>query len=558
LGILHNWVFKLSEKSTIEFKNTFNQLGSNQSILRTGQSFEEGFDVKNYAFRYLERSIYTGQIRGVHQFNKNTTKLNYTAAYSMAQSAEPDYRRIRTVRDIAAKGTNTPYEVVIAPSASVLDAGRFYSDLNETILAAAANFEHKFASFSKTEIAKKEGVKLKLGFYYEQKERDFSARWMSYKKSKTSQFDASLLSKPLDQIFASTNINSTTGFKLDEGTNSSDAYTASNQLMAFYAGTRFRLGSKLDLSGGVRAEYNRMKLSSFINALRVEVDNPILSVLPSVNVAYRFSEDTSLIRAAYSRTLNRPEFRELAPFGYYDFTRNTVLYGNDSLKNAAIDNLDLRYELYPTKEELISFGVFYKRFTNPIEMFFVPGSGSGGTRNFTFKNANFATSYGAEIEMKKSLSKFTSSKIINNTSAVVNASYIISKVELGPDAVGQNPNRPMMGQSPYIVNAGLYYDNEKSKMQVSILYNIIGKRIFAVGTFGTPDIYEMPRNLLDVAVSKTFGKYTNVKLSVQDIFNQPVLLKQDSNLDNKVNEQDEEIQSFRRGQYINLGVTFKF
>ena len=106
----------------------------------------------------------------------------------------------------------------------------------------------------------------------------------------------------------------------------------------------------------------------------MEVDNPVLSILPSVNVAYRFSEDTSLIRAAYSRTLNRPEFRELAPFGYYDFTRNTVLYGNDSLKNASIDNVDLRYELYPTKEELISFGVFYKRFTNPIEMFFVPGS----------------------------------------------------------------------------------------------------------------------------------------------------------------------------------------
>ena len=79
-----------------------------------------------------------------------------------------------------------------------------------------------------------------------------------------------------------------------------------------------------------------------------------------------------------------------------------------------------------------------------------------------------------------------------------------------------------------------------------------------MGTYGTPDIYEMPRNLLDIAVSKTFGKYTNVKLSVQDIFNQPVLLKQDSNLDNKVNDKDEEIQSFRRGQYINLGVTFKF
>ena len=143
-------------------------------------------------------------------------------------------------------------------------------------------------------------------------------------------------------------------------------------------------------------------------------------------------------------------------------------------------------------------------------------------------------------------------------SAVVNASYIISKVELGANAVGQNPNRPMMGQSPYIINAGIYYDNDKQKMQVSILYNVIGKRIFAVGTFGTPDIYEMPRNLLDISIAKSIGKHTNIKLSVQDIFNQPVLLKQDSNLDNKVNENDEEIQSFRRGQYINLGVTFKF
>ncbi len=143
-------------------------------------------------------------------------------------------------------------------------------------------------------------------------------------------------------------------------------------------------------------------------------------------------------------------------------------------------------------------------------------------------------------------------------SAVLNASYIVSKVELGPDAVGQNPNRPMMGQSPYIINAGVYYDNDKQKMQVSILYNVIGKRIFAVGTFGTPDIYEMPRNLLDISIAKSFGKHTNVKLSVQDIFNQPVLLKQDSNLDAKINEKDEEIQSFRRGQYINLGVTFKF
>ena len=558
LGVLHNWNFKLSETSTIEFKNTFNQLGSNQAILRTGQSFEEGFDVKNYAYRYLERSIYTGQLRGIHQFKNKLTKLNWTTAYSLANSAEPDYRRIRTIRDIAAQGTNTPYELVIAPSASVLDAGRFYSTLSENIIAAAANFEHKFSSFSKTEIAKKEGVKLKLGFYYEQKERDFAARWMSYKKSKTSQFDATLLSKPLDEIFAAQNINATAGFKLDEGTNSSDAYTASNQLMAFYGGTRFRLGSKLDLSGGARAEYNRMKLNSFINANAVEVDNPVLSILPSVNVAYRFSEDTSLIRAAYSRTLNRPEFRELAPFGYYDFTRNTVLYGNDSLKNASIDNVDLRYELYPTKEELISFGVFYKRFTNPIEMFFVPGSGSGGTRNFTFKNADLATSYGAELEVKKSLKKFTKSKLINDMSAVVNASYIISKVELGANAVGQNPNRPMMGQSPYIINAGIYYDNDKQKMQVSILYNVIGKRIFAVGTFGTPDIYEMPRNLLDISIAKSIGKHTNIKLSVQDIFNQPVLLKQDSNLDNKVNENDEEIQSFRRGQYINLGVTFKF
>ena len=316
--------------------------------------------------------------------------------------------------------------------------------------------------------------------------------------------------------------------------------------------------SSTTISTGLRAEHNTQVLNSAtFGGRRVRVDDPVLSILPSINASYKISEK-SQVRIAWASTVNRPEFRELAPFAFYDFSFNNVLSGNDSLNVATIQNVDARYEFYPSAAEVVSLGIFYKHFSDPIEMFFLPGAGSGGTRNFSFGNATYAQSIGAEVELRRQLSGLFTEGYLSRVGVMLNAAYIITEVELGGDARGQARQRPLMGQSPYVVNAGLYYQDTEHRLQYSILYNVIAQRLFAVGTFGTPDIYEMPRNVIDLTVTKGIGKRFELKVSAQDLLNQRVLLVQDSNESGNIDGRDEEIMSFRRGSYFSAGIGVRF
>lgn len=548
-GIMNNWSFRFSDNHKIEFRNLFSQTGTNQTTLRSGYNLEEGANVKNYSFYYQQRSVYSGQLSGMHEFSHGNTKFDWTAGYALTRTSEPDFRRIRTktssIEDF------DKYYVIIAPNASTLDAGRFYSDLNEDILTAAVNAEQSF----KLKLFPS-AVKLRSGFYAEEKSRDFNARWLSYKRFLSSQFNNALLELPIDQVFAPENI-SETGFKLEEGTNPYDNYTASNQLMAAYLGLVVPVTDKIQLSGGARLEKNRQQLSSArYTGEPVKVDNDLIHLMPSANISYQLHEKWFL-RAGYARTINRPEFRELAPFSYYDFNFNNVIYGNDSLLTPTIHNFDYRVEWYPGQGEVISLGIFYKNFKLPVERFFVPGTGSGGTRNFTFYNADQSVSSGAELELKKSLEAIFKSGFLNKLSLYMNAALIKSKVSLGSKAVGQQSERPMMGQSPFIVNAGLYYHHKESKLQASLIYNVIGKRIYAVGTYGTPDIYELPRHLLDFTLIKGIGKNIELKAGIQDILSQHLILRQDSDENGKVNQKDELILDRKPGRYITIGFNVK-
>lgn len=545
VSAMSNFSLLAGSRTKLEFRNLFTQQGIDQTTLRTGYNFEEQFEVRNYAFRYQQRTIYSGQLHGEHELRPDVSNLSWTAGYGRTWSQEPDFRRLRTVRDINTTDANTPFQTIIPPGATTLDAGRFFSEMNESVMTGKVDYTQSFAGERNT-------FKLRAGLFTEIKDRTFSARWMSFRASNSSQLDQSLLFAPLDEVFSDPNINNTNGFKLEEGTNPSDRYTASNALFAGYVGGTMNLSSVTVISAGVRAEHNTQQLNSAtFGGRRVNVDNPILSILPSINVSHQVKE-RSQVRLAWATTVNRPEFRELAPFAFYDFSFNNVLSGNDSLKIATIQNIDARYEFYPSAAEVVSFGVFFKQFTNPIEMFFLPGAGSGGTRNFSFGNAQSATSVGAELEVKRQLSGLFTSGYLSRVGFMFNAAYIVTEVDLG-DVAGQAQRRPLMGQSPYIVNAGLYYQDTERKLQYNILYNVIGPRLFAVGTFGTPDIYEMPRNVVDLTLTKGLGKRFDVKLSAQDILNQRTLLIQDSNESGGIDDRDEEIMSFRRGSYFSIG-----
>lgn len=546
VGILNNWFLKFNSNNSIEFKNMFNQLGEDETIIRNGISLYQRPEdsLRNYSFKYSSRSLYSGQLSGNHEFNKDKTSFHWVAGLSYINRNIPDLRRVRTYKKI---GTNDPYKVIIPPTATTFDASRFFSYLKEFTTMTSGDLEHKFFGEEK-----ENGVTLKVGYYVEHKSRNFNARWMSY-KSKNNQVADSLSSLPIDQVFDPQNMDPKNGFFLTEGTNPSDMYDAQNILTAGYTSLLVPV-KKFTFVTGIRTEYNIQRLQSATYTAPVNVDNPILSVLPFLNVSYNFSPKT-LVRVGYSKTINRAEFREIAPFLFYDFDFNFDVVGNPDLKIATIHNVDLRWEVYPSPGETFSIGAFYKKFFNPIESYIRQGADNP---IYTYNNAVFAENYGLEIDMRKSLASLSQNKLIRNLSLVLNGAIIKSTVDLGGAVTSQSKTRALQGQSPYIINGGVYYNNDEKGLMINLLYNVFGKRIFIVGDRVNPTVYEMPRHALDITVTKKISDKWEARFGVQDLLNYRTRLLQDSNQDSKVTTVDEPILSFRRGTYITAGINFKF
>jgi outer membrane receptor protein involved in Fe transport len=185
---------------------------------------------------------------------------------------------------------------------------------------------------------------------------------------------------------------------------------------------------KFHLSTGVRLEFNRQQLQSRNNAgVALNVDNPILVPMPFANLSYDLS-DRSLIRLAYSRTVNRPEFRELAPFLYYDFVNEANVTGNPNLATARSHIWICVTNFNPRPGETISLAGFYKNFDSPIENYVAQAS--DGNQLFSFANADLANNVGLEVEVRKSLSDIAATSFLKNLSLVANGSLIYSRVNL--------------------------------------------------------------------------------------------------------------------------------
>jgi outer membrane receptor protein involved in Fe transport len=230
------------------------------------------------------------------------------------------------------------------------------------------------------------------------------------------------------------------------------------------------------------------------------------------------------------------------------------------LKVCTIDNYDLRYEFYPSSEEMITIGAFYKHMLNPIQRVVV--NGSIDSRAFSFNNAKEAYVAGIELDVRKSLGFINRSSFFKDLDLVANASYIQSQVTNGA-VINQAAKTPLQGQSPYVINAGFYYQSDSTGWQASILYNVFGPRIFLYGTNNYPSYIEMPRNSLDVTVSKKISKRTSLTVGVQNLLNQAATIIQDTNADGKYerpsknNEDggtDKLIMSYKQGTYFTLGV----
>lgn len=553
LNVMHNWSIELNDRNRIDFKNLFVQLGENETTIRQGQDFlQRPNDLfRNYAYHYLGRSIYSGQLIGTHELGDETMTLTWRVGGNVISRDEPDYRRFRTFTPIATSESNQ-FQMLLPPSGNLFETGRFWSDLRDKSASHALSVEKR--------LGQGEGKRvpfIKAGYYAEYRTRTFNARYMNYLYPGFSDpsIGDELTRLPLSDIFSPSNIRAQNGFVIEEGTTPQDSYDGANKLGAAYVNAQIPAGKLLDLTAGFRAEYNVQTLSAITNSGPVDVNNAVFAALPSANVAINISE-RSLIRTAYGRTVNRPEFRELAPFLYYQFEYESGLIGKPDLKTAYIDNVDLRWEMYPNPGEMISVGGFYKRFTNPIETYLQITT---ETPQLLFGNAVAANSYGAEIEFKKSLSSLGLAKLFRNTTINLNAAWIHSQVDIGTAATNQIQERPLQGQSPYIVNFGVYYNDEQAGYTINAAYNVFGPRIFSVGDKLFPSWWEMPRHSLDFQVTKTFldGKF-ETKLNIQNALNTAYRIYQDNNNDNLVGEHEAVIQRYKVGSQFSLGFNWKF
>jgi TonB-dependent receptor len=465
LGALANLSFKLNSRSTLNWKNILSINSDDRVIRRTGfqdASGDPNFLTRQDARWFTSNTIYSSQLIGDHILSKSNLRLNWQGSYAKVKRSIPNLRQ-----SIYFGYNETPaFEANVASGRNSLVAENggtmFYSTTNENIMSGKIDITQPFSLFSNRQ------NQLKVGFYYQNRTRNFDARLLGFGILNSTGFDRSLLKLPAERIFTAENMgklsNGKEGFSLLELNRPSFVYDASSILSAGYAMLDQRFGRKLRAVWGVRLENFNQRLNSVDEFnVPVVINTAKLDPLPSVNLIYSLNAKQN-IRASFYRTVNRPEFRELAPFIFFDFVTRYTVEGLDTLRRASIKNFDLRYEFYPGRSQLFSVSGFYKDFTNPIELVSSPAL----VRQAIYQNARSAKVYGVEFEVRTLLSTLfgsAESSVFNKITFSANASLLKSEITLGDfagiiSAKDLIEKRSLQGQSPYVFNSSLNYADD--------------------------------------------------------------------------------------------------
>ncbi|MDD5362735.1 MAG: outer membrane beta-barrel protein [Ignavibacteria bacterium] len=546
-GGLINLNAKLGKNNKISFKSSFTHSSEDETQYYegfvNGTSGSDAFDRKLYITKFTQRSLASYQLFGEHLIS-NFLKTDWMFSYSQTEKKEPDMKTMTYQRSL---NSEDAYYAAINPNyGNTYAGGRFFSNLNDINRSFSVNFELPvnwkvpFISGSGSH------TRIKIGTLANGISRDFGVRNFGVGYYIGMPFN--ILYQPIESIFTPDNFDVNKLF-YDELTTETDKYKATENNYAGYLMADIPI-KKLRIIAGVRYESNEQK----VNTLGI-IGNPVTNflknndVLPSINTIFKLS-DNSNIRAAYSQTISRPELREIAPFSYVDFVSGILVLGNSiDLRRTLVRNYDLRYEIFPEAGEIVSVSLFYKSIDAPIEEVFIPTSTN---RIKTFNNApSGATNYGLELEFRKNLGFIY--KHLTNFSVYGNLSLIESNIDItGLGSVATSQKRRMQGQSPYMINLGLYYDNFIAGTSVNLSYNRFGDRISEVGLNGFNDIRELGRDLLDISASKSlFGKF-EVKLAIKDILNQ------DQKFVQNIEGKDETVRKYNSGTNYSLTLSYKY
>ena len=520
-GALANISYKIGLNHKISFNVFKNQSGKSQALYTIGPKPSDDIGsllIESRKLSWIQRGLTSGQLRGEHFFEKaSELKVTWIGSFTKSKQDEPDMRFFTNSYYPDNEGK---YTYAIEPSIYKVPA-RFYRNMKEENLNFKVNASLNLGK-------RKNAPKLQFGSAYSYKTRDFYEKRVDYKF----QFASNTYNGNVTEFLSDDNIglnysgynpNTGSNFGLyiqgNPGDNLKNSYTANQSIIAGYTMIDADLSDKFRVVTGVR--YEQTVINSASNdstSAKGYLNNS--DFLPALNLTW-FANKKMNVRLNVSRTLARPSFRELAPYASEDYVINRTEVGNPNLKRSLIDNIDLKYEYYITASEIASFGLFAKRFTDPIE---VVENSKAQNSEISWDNMDQALVYGFELDIRKNLDFI---KPLRHFKIGINFTYVYS--EVGIDSVelsairATNPNakdtRPMQGQSPYILNASFGYQNRDIGLDINTVYNVTGSKLIINVKGGTPDIYQQPYNSLNLVASKTISSQFIMSFKATNLLN---------------------------------------
>ncbi len=528
LGAVFNAAMRLTPNQKIIFRNTFTHDGEKSA--REFSGYDGGVDSNIFSqrLRYIERSLVSTGVEGDHSFPKwRNSLIRWQFTYSDSKRDEPDLREV--VRGLLPDGR---YTFSALGSSGI----RFFSKLNDRIYEPQADYSIPFFKGAISGLFKT-GVRVTV------RQRDFEARRFLYSPQ---QFTTLNLFAPSNRLFGPDNIRPT-GFQITEFTRATDTYAAEMNIFAGYAMIDLSLGARWRLEGGIRIEDADQTVITYDN--RIPNATPVRAGLknrdpaPAVNAIYALSRRQNF-RLSYSRTVSRPDFRELSPFDFNNVLGGFVTAGNPNLKRALINNYDARWEWFSGGNQLVAASVFAKTFTDPIEQTIVP---SNDLRQ-TFVNAKGARNVGIELEFRRSLVLF--SPRLKEFAVSSNFTFVDSNIEIQPEdaTIITSQNRPLLGQSRYIGNVGLQWARPKWHSTGKFFANYVSRRVSDVGTFRLPDIYQEANTTLDFVYQYSIGEKAkwNLRFEAENL----------SDNDYRWTQGDIVQRAFRLGRTFQIGLSY--
>jgi TonB-dependent receptor len=542
-GALANVSYQINNNNKISVKSLFNINASDYTTLRTGleNNYNPLLDsARGYELGFRQNTFWSSQLSGEHNLVANVFKVKWHGSFTLLDGYIPDQRRLYYLKNNSS--VSNPYTAVLSNVLSQKSGNRFYQNLSDYIYSGGADLSYGFDALGSRQT-------IKAGYLLQVKDRLFDAKPFSIYLPRD---NPSLRLLSPDAIFAPANFGdgsvTSTLLAFDAIKGTLYRYLANTILNAGYLQFDNQFGSKLRVIWGVRVEDYDQLVGSVKASDPRHNHTRVTDYLPGLNATLKLDNFTNL-RFSASQTVVRPEFRELSTFQYYDFEVNAAVQGLPTLQRTKISNLDLRYELYPKAGEVFTAGIFYKHFDKPIEMIY--NFGQGGSSVFNFANPESADAYGAEIEFRKRLDF---SAALKNFTFQANGSYIFSRVKDSNLFL----DRPLQGQSPYLLNVSLMYDAEAHGLSATLLYNQIGRRVTFVGSLDQPDIYESSRPVFDFQLNKKFARNkAEVRLNVQDILNRTLYFYQNPDGNTNLDMKNDPFRLSRQPG-TNISVTFGY